>query len=294
MVPNHDRAGGSRRTRSGGRRQAGPVATLLGQAERREQPILVQQVAVGERDCDSSRRCAHSHGGSLAQRDGPAPRPGHRTTVDRPWLSSVPPPIEDASTPSRTAPHRRYGAPTCPSLRGPISWFCTLAGEENRSRSRPGQCGRSLRELWRLPYRRHVARGGAFHEHPTEGSTQNAGRGGRRFASEAINVLRPDATKSPRWAFSSSRDAWDLGTRQTGVHLLPIRSPVVNTGQPPLATARSTAMESCMTSARSRSSPPLDHRSKATRNTVMPASAARLAWGSPTPLWCRAFATAAA
>ena len=39
-----------------------------------------------------------------------------------------------------------------------------------------------------------------------------------------------------------------------------------------------------MTSARSRSSSPLAHRSMATRNTVMPASAARLACGSPTPL----------
>ena len=61
------------------------------------------------------------------------------------------------------------------------------------------------------------------------------------------------------------------------------------------ATARSSAMESRMTSARSRSSSPLDHRSHGdTRSTVMPASAARLAWGSPTPRWRRAVATAAA
>ena len=53
--------------------------------------------------------------------------------------------------------------------------------------------------------------------------------------------------------------------------------------QPLAATARSSATESRITVARSRRSSPLAHRCMATRNTVMPASAARLAWGSVTP-----------
>jgi hypothetical protein len=45
-----------------------------------------------------------------------------------------------------------------------------------------------------------------------------------------------------------------------------------------------------MIAARSRSSSPLAHRWMATRSTVMPASAARLAFGSPTPRSRRAAA----
>ena len=45
-----------------------------------------------------------------------------------------------------------------------------------------------------------------------------------------------------------------------------------------------------MMAARSRPSSPLAHRWTATRSTVMPASAAKVAWGSLTPRWRRAAA----
>lgn len=64
--------------------------------------------------------------------------------------------------------------------------------------------------------------------------------------------------------------------------------------QPPAVTARSWAMESFMMTGRLRSSSLLAQRSIATRSTDMPASAASVACGSPTPRRRRVAATAAA
>lgn len=68
----------------------------------------------------------------------------------------------------------------------------------------------------------------------------------------------------------------------------------VNGVQPPAASIRSSATESRMTAARSRSSSSQAHRLIASRSTVMPPSAAKVARGSLMPRWRRAPATAVA
>ncbi len=64
--------------------------------------------------------------------------------------------------------------------------------------------------------------------------------------------------------------------------------------QAPPTTARSSSTASRMMLLRSPSAWSRDQRSRATRSTVMPASAARSAWSARTPRWRSAVATAAA
>lgn len=144
----------------------------------------------------------------------------------------------------------------------------------------------------------HLAERGSLIRRPpiAAGSAQPGGRLPARSAiigTRSWNVrVRNSASHGARQA--RTPESAPVRARLTAQYVAHFPPLAVIDRQVSVTTARSSATDSAMTTRKLASSSAVAHRWSATRSTVMPASAARVAWGSPTPRARKASATAVA